>query len=144
MGAKHIKKLVTAAYQRNMKHYLDRWRAKNGKSNQQINGAEKVLKKMRARLLRMAWTRYRNGVARVDQDSRNENRLEEVKVRLNFRSKMRMYRAIKLFASRHRTAKRFLKTLVSGLDKHNKEAVMRRWKDFRHSEKLTIIQEKQD
>ena len=29
MGAKHIKKLVTAAYQRNMKSYLDRWRKKN-------------------------------------------------------------------------------------------------------------------
>ena len=29
MGAKHIKKLVTAAYQRNMKAYLDRWRQKN-------------------------------------------------------------------------------------------------------------------
>ena len=29
MGAKHIKKLVTAAYQRNMKAYLDRWRKKN-------------------------------------------------------------------------------------------------------------------
>ena len=29
IGAKHIKKLVTAAYQRNMKAYLDRWRKKN-------------------------------------------------------------------------------------------------------------------
>ena len=29
IGAKHIKKLVTAAYQRHMKAYLDRWRRKN-------------------------------------------------------------------------------------------------------------------
>lgn len=34
-GAKHIKKLVTAAYQRNMKAYLNRWRSKNSHVNTQ-------------------------------------------------------------------------------------------------------------
>ena len=99
---------------------------------------------MRARFLRMAWTRYRLGVAQSEQDDKHENRLEEVKIRLHFRQKMRMYGAIKKFASRHRTAKRFLRTLISGIDKFNKEAVMRRWKDFRHGEKMTMICEMQD
>ena len=43
MGAKHIKKLVTAAYQRNMKAYLDRWRKKNDKSTTQVNKTEHII-----------------------------------------------------------------------------------------------------
>ena len=33
MGAKHIKKLVTAAFLRNVKSYFDKWRKKNTQSN---------------------------------------------------------------------------------------------------------------
>ena len=33
MGAKHIKKLVTAAFLRNVKAYFDKWRKKNTQSN---------------------------------------------------------------------------------------------------------------
>lgn len=32
-AARHIRKLVTAAYQRNVKAYLDRWRSKNSLGN---------------------------------------------------------------------------------------------------------------
>jgi len=85
MGAKHIKKLVTAAYQRNMKAYLDRWRKKNGNMNTQVSGAEKILQKIRRKYLRAAWNRYRKGVADVDQEGRNEHRLDDIKVRLEFK-----------------------------------------------------------
>ena len=33
----------------------------------------------------MAWNRYRFGVSLAEQDGRNEHRLDEVKVRLEFK-----------------------------------------------------------
>jgi len=78
----------------------------------------------------MAWNRYRYGIQLAEQDARNEGRLDEVKVRLEFRQKKRIYNAIKGFTRRHRTAKRFLKTLISGTLKADKDTAFRRWKDF--------------
>ena len=118
MGAKHIKKLVTQAFQRNMKAYLDRWRNKNSSINTQVDGAEKILKKIRRRYLRMAWNKYRTGAAQADKEERHEKRLDDVKIRLEFKQKKRVYNAIKLFMQRYRTAKRFIKTLIMGIDKY--------------------------
>lgn len=90
----------------------------------------------------MAWTRYRYGVMAVDQDAKNEARLAEVKVRLDFKRKKRTYAAIKRFTRAHKTAKQFVKTLIKGIDKHDKEAAYRRWRDFAHEGKIqTIIEE---
>ena len=33
-------------------------------------------------------------------------------------------------------AKRFLKSIVNGIDKHNKDCAFRRWKDFRQEQTL--------
>ena len=40
-------------------------------------------------------------------------------------------------------AKRFLKSLVNGLDKHNKDCAFRRWKDFRQGEAIMMMEEQQ-
>ena len=97
MGAKHINKLVIAAYHRNMKAYLDKWRKKNVHSNTQSNTAEHILAKCRRRLLRQAWTKYRYGVECREQEGRNEGKLCEVKIRLEFKQKKRIYNAFKNF-----------------------------------------------
>ena len=136
MGAKHIKKLVTAAYDRHMKAYLDRWRKKNGSMNTQENGASRILTKMRSKFFRAAWCRWRKAVADCDQEDRNEKRLGDIKVRLEFKQAKRVYGAIKLFTHRHRTARRFLKTAINGMDRHNKDAAFRAWKDFRQQEMI--------
>jgi len=98
---------------------------------------------MRARFLRMAWNRYRYGVRLADQDDKNNVRVDEVKIRLDFRQKKRTYLAIKSFARKSRTAKRFLKTLINGIEKANKDTAYRRWKDYNHGETIMKFEEQQ-
>ena len=141
MGAKHIKKLVIGAYQSHMKAYLDRWRKKNAHTTTQVSGADRILTKMRRRFLRMAWNKYRWATARIDQEDRNEKRLGEVKIRLDFKQKKRVYNALKLFWRRFGVQRRFVKTLINGIDKHNKDAAFRRWKDFRQEQTLLKMTE---
>lgn len=89
----------------------------------------------------MAWNRYRYGVLLADQDDRNENRLCEVKVRLDFKHKKRIYNAVKEFTRKHKIARKYMKTLVNGIDKHDKQAAFRRWRDFSHCERITKFTE---
>ena len=80
------------------------------------------------RYLRIAWNKYRLGMQIMEQDAKNENRIEEVRIRLNYRQKKRIFTAILGFNHRNVTAKGYLKTLVSGLERDNKDAAFRRWK----------------
>ena len=41
-------------------------------------------------------------------------------------------------------AKRFLKSGISRLDKHNKDCAFRKWKDFKHQDTLMIMTEQQN
>ena len=38
-------------------------------------------------------------------------------------------------------AKRFLKSIVNGIDKHNKDCAFRRWKDFKQGENIMMMEE---
>lgn len=38
-------------------------------------------------------------------------------------------------------AKRFLKSIVNGIDKHNKDCAFRRWKDFKQGETIMMMEE---
>ena len=91
----------------------------------------------------MAWNKYRYGVTCREQEGRNDNKLCEVKIRLEFKQKKRTYNAIKEFTRKYRVAKRFLKTLINGLDKHNKDCAFRRWKEFKHGETIIMMEEQQ-
>ena len=55
-------------------------------------------------------------------------------MRLNNRSKKRIFKAIRGFNHRNMTARGYLKTLVSGLERDNKDTAFRRWKDFNNKE----------
>jgi len=92
-------------------------------------------------LLRIAWNRYRYGVNCREQEDRNEGKLSEVKIRLDFKQKKRIYNAIKDFTRKYRVAKRFVKSLVNGLDKHNKDCAFRRWKDYNKGETIMAFEE---
>ena len=76
-----------------------------------------------------------------EQEVRNEGKLCEVKIRLEFKKKKRSYNAIKDFTKKYRVAKRFLKSLVNGLDKHNKDCAFRRWKEFKQGETIMMFEE---
>jgi len=89
----------------------------------------------------MAWNRYRYGVNCREQEDRNEGKLSEVKIRLDFKQKKRIYNAIKDFTRKYRVAKRFVKSLVNGLDKHNKDCAFRRWKDYNKGETIMAFEE---
>jgi len=91
----------------------------------------------------MAWNRYRRGVAHAEQDDRNEARLDEVKIRLDFRLKKRVFNAVKKFTRDYRTAKRFLRTLVSGIDKANKTLAFGSWRQYNHGETIFKFEEEQ-
>mmetsp|Transcript_14302 Transcript_14302/g.19414 ORF Transcript_14302/g.19414 Transcript_14302/m.19414 type:complete len:125 (+) Transcript_14302:457-831(+) len=82
----------------------------------------------------MAWNRYRYAMTLMEQEAKNENRLEEVRIRLNFRQKRRTFRAIQGYNERNMTARKWLKTLVSGNEKANKETAFSRWKHFNNQE----------
>lgn len=68
MGTKHVKKLVTSAFQRNLKTYLDRWRKRTLDKRGQADGAERIIRRLRQRMFRVAWNRYRTYVAWAEQD----------------------------------------------------------------------------
>ena len=89
----------------------------------------------------MAWNRYRLAAQRIDQENRNDKRVGDIRNRLEFYQKKRTYGAMKDFVRKHRMAKRWMKTLVHGLDKHNKENVFRRWKDFNHTCQMGVLEE---
>ena len=89
----------------------------------------------------MAMNRFKSGVAFKEQEDRNLKRSDEVMERLHFRVKKRMYTAIKSYANKFRCARIFMKTLVHRLDKFNKEAAYRRWKDAHIAETRRKIME---
>ena len=64
-----------------------------------------------------------------------------MKSRLDFKQKKRVYAAVKFFWLRFKVQRRFIKTMINGLDKHNKDAAFRRWKDFRQEQTLLKMTE---
>lgn len=70
----------------------------------------------------------------TEKEAKNENRLEDVQIRLNYRQKKRIFSAIKGFNKRNVTARRWLKTLISGRQHDNLDTAFRRWKDFNDNE----------
>ena len=82
----------------------------------------------------MAWNKYRFGMMQTEKEAKNENRLEDVQIRLNYRQKKRIFSAIKGFNKRNVTARRWLKTLISGRQHDNLDTAFRRWKDFNDNE----------
>ena len=86
----------------------------------------------------MAWNKYRYEVGQKEQDDKNEIRLDEVAIRMNFRKKKRIFNAIKGFNDQNVTAKKWLKTMFSRLQKANYEQAFSRWKHFNDGE--TTIQ----
>jgi len=91
----------------------------------------------------MAWNKYRWSVGRIEQEDKNEGRLCDVKVRLDFKQKKRCYQAIKLFNRRQKTARRFMKTLINGIDKANKDSAFRIWKKFNEGETIMKFEQEQ-
>ena len=88
------------------------------------------MKKMRNRMLRMALNRFKEGVNFKEQEDRNDKRQGEVRLRLEFRIKRRLYSAIKSYVEKNRRARVYMKTMINRLDKFNKEKAYQRWKDI--------------
>ena len=91
-------------------------------------------------MLRIAWNKYLQGCGEIEQEGKHEKKLSEAEIRLNFKIKKRMYNAIKTFTMQHRSAKSFLRNLIKKIDKHNKDASFRIWKEFMHHEHIKVKQ----
>ena len=90
----------------------------------------------------MAWNKYRYAVGRKEQDDRNEIRLDEVCIRMSFRKKKRIFNALRGFNEQNITAKKWLRTMFSRLQKANYEQAFSRWKHFNNGETtMQLIEE---
>ena len=93
-------------------------------------GAATILKKIRRRMLRQALNKFKEGVNFKEQEDRNDKRQGEVRLRLEFRIKRRLYSAIKSYVEKNRRARVYMKTMINRLEKFNKEKAYQRWKDI--------------
>ena len=66
----------------------------------------------------------------MEREVRQEIRLDEVSIRLHFRSKKRIFDAIRGFNFRNVRARNWMKTLIIGNERANVDTAFRRWKDF--------------
>ena len=107
-----------------------RWKANCDLRSKKIDNADLIMQKVYKRLMRIAWAKYKRGFDQLVQEEKFEKRLDEVKLRLDFKTKKRIYAAIKGFSSRHMNARNFLRNLLKRLDKHNKNTAFRTWKDY--------------
>jgi len=133
VSSKHLRKLWNQAGIRNVQYWLRRWAQNSREVKAKQNGAALILKKVRRRLIRIAFDRYRRKVGETRQDKYNEARIVDVKRRLAFRTKKRIYNAIKSFAGNHHNATNFLRALLRSLEKRNKAAALSKWAKFRHA-----------
>lgn len=126
-GSKHIRKSFLKAFRANQKHFLLKWKHQCDMLRGKQDGAENILRKLRKRLLRLGFDRYQRGVALLRQDIFNTNKVREVKARLTYRLKKRVYSAIKNFSGSHHNAKIFLKNYIKRMDKINKQLAYNHW-----------------
>ena len=75
----------------------------------------------------MAFTKYKRGSDLVGQDKLNARRVQEVQARLQFRTKRRIYSAVKAFGDQHHEATVNLGYLIKRLDHHVKHRTFLNW-----------------
>lgn len=120
---------MVQAFQGNVRHYLYRWKDNADLKTDKQSGAESILKRLRRRILRLGFNKYKRGVYFVRQDRLNAKRVLEVKARLAYRVKRRIYNAIRTYSGNHHNATAYLRSLIQHRNHTTAQRAFRRWRD---------------
>lgn len=99
-----------------------------------------LVKRVYTKLIRVYWSKYKRSFNTIIQEEKNEKRMTELRVRLESKSKIRIYNAWQGYSTSHRNAKNFLRSLVKRLDKVNKGQALKLWQNYNRS--ITIEEQK--
>jgi hypothetical protein len=83
---------------------MDKWAGARKVYNNQKDGSELILAKMRKRMLRSAFLLYKAGCAREILTERNEGSCEQLKKALDSRLMKKVFKAIKSYNTKNVTA----------------------------------------
>lgn len=132
-ASRKLHSMVAQALMKHTKHFLDRWRSNVAHRRLEGSQADKLLKRVYTKLMRVYWSKYKRGFSLIVQEEKHEKRLGELKARLESKLKQRIYNAWQGFSTSHHNARNFLRSLVRRLDKHNKGHAFKLWQGFNAS-----------
>ena len=81
-------------------------------------------------MLKAGWSKYKRGFNLLVQEEKFAKRHLEIKARLDFKTKVRIFNAIQGYARNFYRARNFLKSKVKTLDKRNKEIAINLWQKY--------------
>jgi hypothetical protein len=81
-------------------------------------------------VLRAGWSKYKRGCETSILEEKCNKRLGEIKLRLEWKTKRRMFNAIHSFASTFLKARSFLHGIIRKKDKRNKQTAYKLWQSF--------------
>jgi len=87
-----------------------------------------VVVKWQRRMLKLAWARYIEQCKKLKEVERQNTQGCKVRDVVIFRSKKRMFGCLRIFVSRHKTAKLFFKKTVKQADIRAKKKYFTRWR----------------
>ena len=88
--------------------YFRRWKDSKQRRQAQVSGAETIKARLRKRMLRRAFDKYRSKVAEVKAEEYVGNRLDYFRRNHDFALKRRAYGALRLFVQEYTDAKKML------------------------------------
>jgi hypothetical protein len=110
-----------------MSQWMYRWLSGANLKSKQLAAAQLMLRKMRKRILRTALHNFKRGFNLYLQDQYNFRRAHEIKCRLAFRIKKRVYMAIAQYSNRHNTQVLALRYLLKTIHRHSLVKAMLAW-----------------
>ena len=128
-GRSSLNRGVKIMKKRYLKQYFDKWAETNKVVNNQADGADTILLKMRKRFLRQAFDLYKAGCAREQLAERNEGSCEQLKHTLDVRLMRKCFKAMKAFNEKNMTATRYWKILLGKMDHWMKKRAFAKWMD---------------
>lgn len=138
------KKVIYFMYLRILKTRFDQWNYQTKILSKLVNSLEYVfITKMKRRMLRLAFKKYRLKVKASRIDSHNQTRGYFYHHVVSYKAVKRMFKAIKTFARNHKVAKTFLKRTMLQKDIRTKKEAFDNWKVFHLVEKKEDADETQ-
>ena len=129
---------------RYLKQYMERWAAVNRLYKSQQGGSEAVLKKIKKRMFKQAFDRYKANCARQQLDERNEGSSEQLRRTLNVRELRKCFNAMRSYNSKNVKARTYMKILLGKMDHWTKKRAFGMWQDGGNVMKMEDLQFEQN
>lgn len=88
------------------------------------------MKRVYQKIMRASWSKFKRGFETTVLEEKCNKRLGEIKLRLDFKTKRRMYNAIHSFTSTFLKARKFLRGILRMKDTRDKQAAYKLWQQF--------------